>query len=188
MRRYQTTVETDTESLTLTLEEDSRLRKYARWTLKADTIQVRVPPGMTRHQVDKLVDQISRRVTRQRKRAARRTDLNLMERATQINTDYFDSELSWHTIRWVANMKNRLGSCTTGGTTDGDIRISERIRDWPAYVVDYVIAHEICHRKYPNHSPEFWAYLSRYPHTQKALGFIEGITYADGQNPDALLD
>jgi predicted metal-dependent hydrolase len=88
----------------------------------------------------------------------------------------------------VSNMKNRLGSCTTGGSTDGDIRLSDRMRNWPTYVIDYVLAHEICHRKYPNHSPDFWAYLSRYPHTPKALGFIEGIAFTEGEDPDSLLD
>jgi len=62
------------------------------------------------------------------------------------------------------------------------------IARWPDYVIDYVIAHEICHRKYPNHSPEFWNYLARYPHATKALGFIEGIAYAEGGNPDMLMD
>jgi predicted metal-dependent hydrolase len=83
-------------------------------------------------------------------------------------------------------MTHRLGSCTEGGATDGDIRISDRIQQWPAYVIDYIIAHELAHRKHPNHSTEFWAYLANYPLTERARGFIEGIAY--GQNdPDSLL-
>jgi predicted metal-dependent hydrolase len=85
-------------------------------------------------------------------------------------------------------MERRLGSFTTGGTTDGDIRISERIRNWPAYVVDYILAHEMCHRKYPNHSEEFWAYLSQYPYVERALGFLEGIAHTEGTDPDTMLE
>ncbi|MCZ7554554.1 MAG: M48 family metallopeptidase [Anaerolineales bacterium] len=84
-------------------------------------------------------------------------------------------------------MQHRLGSCTSGGSTDGDIRISEQIKEWPAYVVDYVIAHELAHRRHPNHSAEFWAYLARYPHTERARGFIEGFAYAQRADPDDLL-
>ncbi|MBN1964118.1 MAG: M48 family metallopeptidase, partial [Anaerolineae bacterium] len=111
----------------------------------------------------------------------------LEQRARDLNARYFGGELSWHTVRWVSNMAHRLGSCTSGGATDGDIRLSDRIRDWPAYVRDYILAHELAHRKYPNHSPEFWAYLERYPDTARARGFIEGIAYARGEQPDDLL-
>src|SRR5215212_1260482 len=152
------------EQLTLHVETDARLRRYARWKLRGQVVQLRVPRGMSDPQIEQLINQIIPRIVRQRKRATRQNDVNLAARAAAINSQYFDGELSWHTIRWVSNMKNRLGSCTTGGSTDGDIRLSDRMRNWPTYVIDYVLAHEICHRKYPNHSPDFWAYLSRYPH------------------------
>jgi hypothetical protein len=176
------------ETLTVEVTIDSRLRTMARWSLHGNTIRLRIPRGTTNTDVQRLIDGIVPRVTRQRKRSARRSDLNLMQRAKEINDAYFDGELAWNSIRWVSNMRNRLGSCTTGGATDGDIRISQRIRDWPPYVVDYIIAHEICHRKHPDHSAAFWDYLARYPHMQKALGFIEGIGFAEGQNPDDMLD
>ncbi len=57
----------------------------------------------------------------------------------------------------------------------------------PIYVVDYIIAHELAHRKYPNHSADFWDYLSRYPHTERARGFIDGVAYAQGDDPDSLI-
>ncbi|HVO43434.1 MAG TPA: M48 family metallopeptidase, partial [Aggregatilineales bacterium] len=167
------------ETLTLTVDVDARLRTTARWVLRGSTIVLRVPPTMNRDDVNRIVGQITPRIVKQRKRAARQTDINLSARAEAINRQYFDGELTWHSIRWVRNMQRRLGSCTTGGTTDGDIRISDRIRRWPDYVIDYVIAHEICHRKFPNHSPEFWDYLGRYPQAAKALGFVEGISYAE---------
>jgi predicted metal-dependent hydrolase len=181
-------IQAGTETLTVSIEVDPRLRKTARWLLRGQIVLLRVPRRMTRKQVDDLIAQITPRIVRQRKRASRQTDINLMHRAAFLNDQYFGGELSWHSIRWVHNMRHRLGSCTTGGTTDGDIRISERIRGWPQYVVDYILAHEICHRKFPNHSSEFWGYLGRYPFTQKAIGFLEGISFAEGSDPSTLID
>jgi predicted metal-dependent hydrolase len=169
------------------LTRDRRLRKTIRWTMSEDTIHVRIPPSVRGAALTESIDDIVARVLKQRERARRRNDGDLEERAQAINTQYFGSELRWHSIRWVSNMHQRLGSCSTSGTTDGDIRISNAIKHWPVYVVDYVIAHEIAHRKFPNHSAAFWDYLARYPHTERARGFIDGIAFARGDNPDALL-
>jgi predicted metal-dependent hydrolase len=174
-------------TLTVEVARDRRLRTSARWTLHGETIRVRVPARVRSDQLEKLLDDIVARVLKQRSRSRQRHDGDLEQRASQLNRAYFDGELRWHTIRWVGNMTKRLGSCTYGGTTDGDIRISSRISDWPAYVVDYVIAHELAHRQFPNHSPDFWDYLARYPHTERARGFIDGFAYAQGDDPDSLI-
>lgn len=174
-------------SLHIRAHYDKRLRRNIHWTVRDNTIEVRVPRGIRRAELDRLVDAIVERVLKQRRRAQRQQADDLQTRAEAINRQYFDSELIWHSIRWVTNMRKRLGSCTTGGSTDGDIRISDRIRQWPDYVVDYVIAHELAHRKHPNHSKAFWAYLTRYPHLERARGFIEGIAYAEQTNADTLL-
>jgi predicted metal-dependent hydrolase len=173
--------------LTVLVTRDRRLRRAAHWKVQQDTIQVRVPPHTPAGQLDRLLDDIVARVLRQRARARKQNDGDLEKRAHELNRQYFDGELRWHTIRWVSNMKNRLGSCTEGGSTDGDIRISDRIQRWPDYVIDYIVAHELAHRKYPNHSPAFWDYLARYPHTTRARGFIEGVAYAQGEDPDSLI-
>jgi len=99
-----------------------------------------------------------------------------------INRKHFNGVLRWNSIRWVNNMQCRLASCTRGGNTDGEIRISARIKDWPGWVVDYVIAHELMHRRHPNHSQSFWDELSSaYPLTERARGFIHGMGFAAGQ-------
>jgi predicted metal-dependent hydrolase len=173
--------------LAVEVTRDRRLRKSARWTLNQTTIRVRIPASLSAKETDRLLDDIVVRVIKQRKRARRQNDADLERRARAINRAYFGGELDWHTIRWVNNMQHRLGSCSSGGTTDGDIRISERIKAWPQYVVDYIVAHELAHRKHPNHSRAFWAYLARYPHTERARGFIDGIVFSHGDDPDDLL-
>ncbi len=176
-----------THTLVVEVTRDQRLKKSVRWTLKQETIEVRAPANLPPKQLEKLLDDIVARVLKQRARARNQNDSDLETRAREINQRYFDDALQWHTIRWVSNMEKRLGSCTSGGSTDGDIRISDRIKAWPRYVVDYIIAHELAHRKYPNHSPDFWDFLAQYPHTERARGFIDGIAYAEGSDPDALI-
>lgn len=180
---------TDTNGDTLRVRAtyDKRLRRNIRWTVRNGTIEIRAPRGIRRAELDRMVDEIVARVQKQRRRAQRQQSDDLHTRAEAINRQYFAGELTWHSIRWVSNMRKRLGSCTTGGSTDGDIRISTRLQHWPDYVVDYVIAHELAHRKHPNHSKAFWAYLDRYPYVERARGFIEGIAYADQTDADALL-
>lgn len=173
--------------LTVQVHYDNRLRKTIRWEVTNGTVTVRAPKLVRRKDLERAVDEIVEKVIKQRASARKRGDDDLQKRAAAINRKYFGGELQWHTIRWVGNMQKRLGSCTSGGPTDGDIRISERIRHWPDYVLDYVLAHEIAHRKYPNHSKEFWDYLGRFPQTERARGFIEGIAYAENTQADSLL-
>ncbi|HID84569.1 MAG TPA: M48 family peptidase [Anaerolineaceae bacterium] len=90
-------------------------------------------------------------------------------------------------IRWVNNMEKRLGSVTLGGSTHGHIRLSANIQTWPAWVVDYVIAHEFTHLLLPEegHSPRFWETLQQaYPRTEQARGFIKGYFFAKGEKSE----
>jgi predicted metal-dependent hydrolase len=185
---FERTIEAqDGAPLQVQARHDSRLRRNVRWTVRGDTIEIRAPRSIRRADLDRMVTEIVARVQKQRQRARKQQATDLQARAEAINRQHFGGELAWHTIRWVSNMEKRLGSCTTGGSTDGDIRISDRMRSWPAYVVDYVIAHELAHRKHADHSPIFWEYLARYPHMERARGFIEGVAFAENTDADTML-
>ena len=177
-------VEEGKASFSVEVQRDKRLRKSARWTMRDGQLLVRVPRFLSDAQVEELLDGLIPKVIRRRQHARSKNDQELDRCAQEINRKYFDGELRWHSIRWVSNMRKRLGSCSSGGATDGDIRIRDGIRRWPTFVVDYVIAHELAHRKYPNHSREFWQCLARYPHMERARGFIEGVAFAEQTDPD----
>lgn len=171
--------------VTVTVQRDKRLKKTARWHREPDgSILLRIPHRSPKSSLPGLLESINKQLSQQKKRA-RRTDADLEARAKHINQTYFDGRISWEAIRWVKPMKTRLGSCTNGGTTDGHIRISEEIRDWPQWVVDYILAHELAHRLHPDHSPAFWKTLQEaYPQAEQARGFIKGVMYAQGRSMD----
>jgi predicted metal-dependent hydrolase len=62
--------------------------------------------------------------------------------------------LGYDRIR-IADQRTRWGSCSTRGT----LSFSWRLVLAPRRVLDYVVVHELCHLRHPNHSPRFWAEL-----------------------------
>ena len=57
----------------------------------------------------------------------------------------------------VRNQKSRWGSCSRRGT----ISLNWRLIQTPAFVRDYIIQHELAHRRQMNHSIKFWQEVER---------------------------
>ena len=174
------------KQIAVVVRRDRRLKKTSRWEWQADgSILLRVPFRFPKRHISILLKQIKGQVDKERRRIKARTDEDLQVRAALINKKFFGGKIEWHAIRWVENMNQRLGSCTNGGSTDGHIRISDKIKHWPQWVIDYVIAHELTHRLHPNHNNAFWETLTRaYPKTENARGFIQGVGFAEGRPYD----
>jgi predicted metal-dependent hydrolase len=166
---------------------DGRLRSRIHWEWHGNRVRIRAPRGVPQKQLDRQAAEIVEEVKRRRAQVRARADDDLEALAREINRKYLGGEISWHSIRWVGNMRKRLGSCTVGGPTDGDIRISDRIKGWPEWVIEYVVAHELAHRKYPNHSRAFWDLVRRYPRAERARGFILGLAFQLGEDAEEWL-
>ena len=52
----------------------------------------------------------------------------------------------------IKEFKSRWGNCTA----NGEIQLNWRIIMAPHSVVNYVVVHELCHLKHPDHSPSYW--------------------------------
>ena len=56
----------------------------------------------------------------------------------------------------IRDQKTRWGSCSAKGV----LRFNWRIVMAPLSLVDYVVAHELCHILHPNHGSAFWSQLA----------------------------
>src|SRR5688572_6514704 len=104
---------------------------------------------------EKVVVLIPARMTRAERQEKRRrpSDAGLMRRAEGLNTRYLDGQATPDTVRWVDNQNSRWGSCTPA---DRAIRLSRRLQGMPAWVIDYVLVHELAHLIEIGHTTAFW--------------------------------
>jgi predicted metal-dependent hydrolase len=86
-------------------------------------------------------------------------------------------------VSWSDRQRSRWGSCSTHS---GEIRVSRRLADWPDWVLDYVLVHELAHLIEPNHSPSFHALVDRYPRAERARGFLIAKSLDDSEAPAGL--
>jgi predicted metal-dependent hydrolase len=75
----------------------------------------------------------------------------------------------------VATMRTRWASCTP---VDRTIRLSDKLREMPGWVQDYVLLHELAHLLVPGHDANFWALVGRFPRTERARGYLDGVSAA----------
>ena len=146
---------------------------------EGDRIVVLIPAAMSKRDEDQWVADMVARLERKEQRA-RPSDEQLLARAATLNDTYFGGLATPSSVRWVTNQQQRWGSCSPG---DRSIRLSERLQGMPSWVVDYVLVHELAHLLEHGHDAKFWAWVDRYPRSERARGYLLGWSAAAKVDP-----
>lgn len=142
-----------------------------------ERVVVLIPNQFSRAEESEWVDRMLARLAAREQRT-RRSDADLVARARHLASRYlpeYGPIAIPSSIRWVANQNGRWGSCTP---SDRSIRISDKVKDMPLWVSDYVLLHELAHLAVPGHNARFWGLVGRYPRTERARGYLEGVAAA----------
>jgi predicted metal-dependent hydrolase len=162
------------------VRRSNRRRRTVSAYRDGERVVVLIPAQFTGAEEREWVDRMVARLTARERRG--QTDEALAERAVRLAERYFGDHpeaTAPASVKWVRNQNGRWGSCTPA---DRSIRISERIQNFPDWVIDYVILHELAHLVVANHNAEFWGLVARYPRAERARGYLEGISAAAGLN------
>lgn len=148
----------------------SKRRTVGLQITEAGELIVRAPMGMPERQIQKIIEKkcswIEKYTSLAQERKKNRKQINrlsgeeiqkLKEQALKIipeRTAFWAKKVkvSYGRIT-IRCQKTRWGSCSSKGNLNFNCLLM--LAPWE--VLDYVIVHELCHRKEMNHFPEFWS-------------------------------
>ena len=146
-----------------------RRRKTVEAVREGNRIVVRLPATLTQSEARRWVKTMINRLEESEQIQRMNEKRELQGRAEELHRRYFAGRPRLRSVRYVANQRDRYGSCTPA---DGTIRLSHVLAEFPDWVRDYVIVHELAHLRVTDHSPRFWELVRRYPLAERARGFL----------------
>ena len=150
------------------VQRSTRRKKTITAEIVGDALIVVIPERMSRAEEQEWVARMATRMSERRRRDRLNDEGELSRRAAELGDRYLDGVRA-KDIGWVTNQRSRWGSCSPD---EGVIRLSVAVADYPPWVRDYVIVHELAHLRVADHSDRFWALVNRYPLTERARGFL----------------
>ncbi len=146
----------------------ARRKKTISAEIVGDTLVVSIPQRLSRADEHEWVNRMAARMSERRRRDRLNDDGALRMRAAHLSDLYLDG-VRPKDVSWIETQRSRWGSCSP---SEGSIQLSLVLADYPSWVRDYVLVHELAHLRVPDHSERFWALVNRYPLTERARGFL----------------
>ena len=147
-------------------------------------IVVSIPARMSKADERAMVPEMVAKI-RAQEAVATMSEESLQIRAGQLLEEFApEIVLRPASVNWRA-MRERWGSCTS---LDRSIRISDRLKGAPVYVLDYVLFHEAIHLEHFDHGEQFKQLLARFPLEAQAEAYLQGYEAAENAltAPEAL--
>lgn len=149
-------------------------RRSISMELKPDTILVRAPKGMSRRDIQAFLNEkrnwIEKHLVKLQERKAELENLqpftmdeirDLADKALAIIPEKVKKYAPIVGVTYgritIRNQRTRWGSCSG----KGNLNFNCLLMLFPDEVIDYVVVHELCHRKHMNHSHAFYAEVER---------------------------
>jgi hypothetical protein len=164
--------------------EVRRSPRARRWRLEVrwgEPTRLTAPRSMSRVAVERLLRDKQTWIEEQRQRQVPRLGLEALAvsesvariAARELVSALADEEaerlnVAYRRIR-IGGQRTLWGSCSPTGT----LSFNWRLVLAPAEVLDYVVVHELCHLRVPNHSRRFWALVeARRPHWREQRDWL----------------
>ena len=164
--------------------EVRRSPRARRWRLEVpwgEPARLTAPRSMSQVEVERVLRDKRAWIEEQRRRQVPRLGLEglaVSESAARTGARELVSALAeeeaerlgvaYRRIR-IGGQRTLWGSCSPGGT----LSFNWRLVLAPAEVLDYVVVHELCHLRVPNHSRRFWALVEeRRPHWREQRDWL----------------
>ena len=154
----------------LEIRASARRTKTATAWWEGPVLVVAVPARVRGSAREELIDWLIER-SRRRRPATFSTDPELLERARTLIATY-DLGVEVESVRFVSNQNRRWGSCSPESRV---IRLSDRLRAAPSWVLDAVLVHELAHLAVADHSAAFHALSNRHPRQRDAGIYLDGL-------------
>ncbi|MCD4750953.1 MAG: M48 family metallopeptidase [Thermoanaerobaculales bacterium] len=142
--------------------------------LVGDELRISAPTSISENELGKIVHELAGKLVR-RARAAR---LNASDEAPALARRVaarFPEPPPFNDLIFVTTQRARWGSYSL---RTGVVRLHAALRQFPPWVLEAVVAHELAHVFHPNHSPAFWQLLHQVcPDTDRAKAFLEGVSW-----------
>lgn len=148
----------------------SRRKTIAIQITPAGQVLVRCPLGMSKRQIQQFVDSKREWICTHLTRIAQTPVLPpFSEEEIKEMVQWAKDTLPERVAFWAARagvtydritirrQHSRWGSCSS----KGNLNFNCLLALVPEAVLDYIIVHELCHRRHMNHSPVFWAEVAR---------------------------
>jgi len=147
-----------------------RRKRRASARLEDGRILVELPASIDRRTAEDLTRRLVEGLL-ERRSGLTMGDAGLANRAAVLADRYVEG-VRPRSVTWSARQSSRWGSCSLPA---GDIRLSDRLRPVPPWVIDAVLVHELAHLLVPDHGPAFQRLTTRYERSAQAAVFLDGF-------------